>query len=160
MNVMNGTGEKTSWQVFGPWLRSQRERAGKPRKQVAAAIGIHAVQLARIESGESGTKRETLDALIAELSLDAKEAYIKAGFMPAEDPGTIDQGAQAERAAKLIKGFLNMTPELQSQILAIIDVLQSDHPELLEIMTPPIEIVDDTDLTESDVIEIEGNTPP
>lgn len=155
---MNGD-EKASWRVFGPWLRGQRERSGKARKQVAAAVGIHAVQLARIESGESGTKRETLDALIAELSLDAKEAYIKAGFMPAEDPGAIDQQAQAARAAELIAGFLSMTPERQAQVLALMKVLQSDHPELLKIMTPPVQVIDAADLTESDAVEVD-DTPP
>lgn len=146
--------DKTIWQEFGPWLRSQRERSGKTRKQVATAIGIHVVQLARIETGESGTKRDTLDALIAELSLDAKEAYIKAGFMPAEEIGADDQQTQAAMAAELIENFLMLPLEKQTQLLGIIRVLQTEHPELLK---PPIEITRAENLTESDV-EIDKDT--
>lgn len=149
---MNGDGEKTKEQEFGPWLRSQRERAGKARKSVAAAIGIHTVQLARIEAGESGTRRETLDALIAELSLDPKEAYIRAGFMPAEEPGATDRQAEAARAAELIKDFLSLTPAQQAQAMAVIKILQSDHPELLK--NTPISIINADDLTESDAEEL------
>lgn len=149
--------DKTIWQEFGPWLRSQRELTGKARKQVADAVGIHTVQLARIETGESGTKRDTLDALIAELSLDPKQAYIKAGFMPAEDPGADDKQAQAERAAEMIKGFLDMPPDRQAQLLAVMKILRSDHPGLLP--KAPIEIVKAEDLTASDVKDTD-NTPP
>lgn len=73
---------KTIWKKFGPWLRRQREISGKSRKWVADKIGVHYVQLGRIEAGESGTRKDTLDALIACLGLDAKEAYIRAGLWP------------------------------------------------------------------------------
>lgn len=73
---------KQVWSLFGPWLRRQREIAGKTRKQVAAAADIHPVQLARIEIGDSGTRKETLDLLIAELNLNPEEAYRMAGFWP------------------------------------------------------------------------------
>lgn len=153
MNVMDGVEEteKTVWQEFGPWLRRQREIAGKTRKQVAAAIDIHLVQLARIETGESGTRKETLDALIAELGLNAKEAYIKAGFWPPDEikaEATSDtRAAEAARAAELIENFLTLPLEKQTQLLAIIRVLGTDHPELL---APPIRIVKAEDLTENE----------
>lgn len=74
--------QKSIWKEFGPWLRRQREMSGKQRKWVADEIGIHPVQLARIETGESGTRKDTLDALIACLGLNAEETYIRAGLWP------------------------------------------------------------------------------
>lgn len=152
MNVMDGVDEKTIWREFGPWLRRQREIAGKTRKQVASAVDIHPGQLTRIELGESGTRKETLDAFIAELGLDAKEAYVKAGFWPPDEaPGTVigdTRAAEAARAAEMIEHFLTLPTEKQTQLLAIIRVLENDHPELL---APPIKIVKAEDLTASDV---------
>lgn len=73
---------KEVWRLFGPWLREQRDKSGKSRKQVATVVGIHPVQLARIESGDSGTRKDTLDALISELKLNPEETYRRAGFWP------------------------------------------------------------------------------
>lgn len=84
INVMNGEipDSKEVWRLFGPWLREQRNKSGKSRKHVANAVGIHPVQLARIESGDSGTRKDTLDALISELKLDPEETYKRAGLWP------------------------------------------------------------------------------
>lgn len=51
------------WERFGSWLRRQRHLADMTQKQLADKAGIHEVQLARIEKGESGTKRDTVAAL-------------------------------------------------------------------------------------------------
>jgi len=45
---------------FGSWLKSQRNAAGLTQGAIAKSAPIDRVHLARIESGESGTKRDTV----------------------------------------------------------------------------------------------------
>lgn len=96
MNVMSAgkADPKQVWRLFGPWLRRQREIAGKTRKQVASVVEIHPVQLARIETGDSGTRKETLDLLISELGLNAEDAYRMAGFWPGDSPRSTEESIE------------------------------------------------------------------
>ena len=107
---------------------------------------------------------ETVERIAKALSIPVDRARTAAGLSKKEDTtmeaDTDDREAEAARAAEFIKGFLKMSRERQSQLLAIMQILDSDHPELLQTMTPPIQIIDDTDLIESDAKEDTGNTPP
>jgi transcriptional regulator with XRE-family HTH domain len=71
---------KSHWEQFGAWLRKLRRDAELTQKQVAEGAGIHEVQLARIEKGESGTKRETVIALAKALNVDESTALNHAGY--------------------------------------------------------------------------------
>ena len=53
---------------------------------VAAKVGIHVVQLARIESGDSGTKRDTVIAIARAIGLRVNEALERAGFSSGDRP--------------------------------------------------------------------------
>lgn len=97
--------------------------------------------------------REKVAILARALSWDEDEALDSAGFKSSreqtEETGAPDdRAAEAARAAELIENFLTLPLEKQTQLLAIIRVLQTDHPELL---APPIRIVKAEDLIESDV---------
>lgn len=76
INVMSST----HWERFGSWLRQQRRLADLTQKNLADMAGIHEVQLARIEKGESGTKRDTVLALAKALNVDVDESLELAGF--------------------------------------------------------------------------------
>ena len=69
------------WKDFGSWIRIQRKLADLTQDQLAKKAGIHAVQLARIEKGESGTRRDTVLALAKALGQDQDELLNKAGFV-------------------------------------------------------------------------------
>jgi transcriptional regulator with XRE-family HTH domain len=71
---------KTHWQQFGAWIRKMRRDAELTQKQVADRSGIHEVQLARIEKGESGTKRDTVIALAKAIGIDEEIALNNAGY--------------------------------------------------------------------------------
>jgi transcriptional regulator with XRE-family HTH domain len=107
MNVMKSgkRDQKAIWREFGPWLRRQREIVGKTRKEVAAEVDIHPVQLARIETGESGTRQDTLDALIQCLNLDPEDTYNHAGLRPESSQGT-QKKTKADDTEKVILGAL------------------------------------------------------
>ncbi|HEX8773743.1 MAG TPA: helix-turn-helix transcriptional regulator [Pyrinomonadaceae bacterium] len=81
---MNGRGNKSPtkvlWKEFGAWIQRERELAGLKQDQVAAKVGIHPVQLSRIENGESGTKRDTVIALACAIDINEAEALQRAGF--------------------------------------------------------------------------------
>jgi hypothetical protein len=102
--------------------------------------------------------REKVITLAKALEWDTNEALDVAGFKSdytqgeesVEEPDT-DRAAEAARAAEMIENFLNLSPKLQTQVLAMIRVMQADHPELIQMMRPPIQIVKAEDLTESDV---------
>jgi transcriptional regulator with XRE-family HTH domain len=80
IDVMPSMLPKSHWEQFGAWLRKLRRDAELTQKQVAEGAGIHEVQLARIEKGESGTKRETVIALAKALNVDESTALNHAGY--------------------------------------------------------------------------------
>jgi transcriptional regulator with XRE-family HTH domain len=143
MVVMNaGVDSKDIWKEFGPWLRRQREIAGKSRKEVAAAIKIHIVQLARIETGESGTRKDTLDALINYLNLDPKEAYRMAGFWwpngkdEESEPPEDDRALLASQSAEAMKILIELPPDERAKLLAIMRAASGRDNREIKIMTP------------------------
>lgn len=85
MNVMPSMLPKTHWENFGAWLRKMRRDKDLTQKEVAKRADIHEVQLARIEKGESGTKRETVIALSKAIGVDTLEMLKKAGFTLPDD---------------------------------------------------------------------------
>ncbi len=168
-------------ETFGQKMGRWREAANISQSELARRMGVSRNYISNLERDFSPTAKggkpqpsvETCDKIAHALGVRVAEVRIAAGYVPPGKPETwmsqkpdIDdrereRQAEAARMAEMVRGFGSLTPERQAQVLAIIQVLQSDHPQLLEIMTPPIEIIDDTDLTESDVIEIDtGNTPP
>src|SRR5262245_4999592 len=80
-----------------------------------------------------------------------------AGLLPQETEPEDSRQAEADRAAELIKDFLTLSPAQQAQAIAVIKILQSDHPELLK---APIKIINASDLTESDAEIDTDSTPP
>lgn len=88
MFVMSPAPDSTHWQEFGQWLRQQRRLAELTQSQVARKAGIHTVQVARIEKGESGTKRDTVMQLALAIGIDAGEALGKAGFSLVDPSGS------------------------------------------------------------------------
>lgn len=49
---------------LGQWLKEQRRLSGLTQEKVASSIPIDRVHLARIEKGDSGTKRDTLISIV------------------------------------------------------------------------------------------------
>lgn len=76
--------QESHWKQFGSWLRRQRRNANLSQKALAEAIGISEVQLARIEKGESGTRRGTVIEISKALDIDHVEALYFAGFCDTE----------------------------------------------------------------------------
>jgi len=67
------------WQSFGKWIKQNRERTGVKQTELAEMVGIHPVQLSRIENG-AGTTRGTVIKLAHSLDLDMREAFNRAGL--------------------------------------------------------------------------------
>src|ERR1700712_3444099 len=60
---------------FGRWLKLQRNAAGLTQGIIAANAPIDRVHLARIESGESGTKRDTVISIIEVINLKSATGH-------------------------------------------------------------------------------------
>lgn len=161
--------------TFGQKLKRWRETANISQAELARRIDASATWVSNLERDFSPTAKggkpqpsvETCDKIAHALGVRVAEVRIAAGYAPPGKPESWlsqksdmdnrerERQAEAARMAELIKNFGSLSPERQAQALAVIKVLQSDHPELLEIMRPPIEIIDDVDLTESDLREID-----
>lgn len=112
---------------FGRWFQDQRSRNGfRSQKAFAGLLGIHPVQLSRIETGVSGIGKETLDKAIELLKLNQIEAYEKAGILNLakedETPAlyrTVDPRDQMmfnlERFVRLGSQFEELTVEEQEE---------------------------------------------
>lgn len=77
---MPANSEAKRWKHFGKWIRGQRRAADLTQEQVAKRAGIHALQVGRIEKGESGTKRDTVMNLAHAIGADPIDALQNAGF--------------------------------------------------------------------------------
>ena len=77
---MSSISNDSHWQQFGKWLKQKRLLANLTQTQVGNRAGITDVQVARIEKGESGTKRETVISLAQAIGIDSGETLNKAGF--------------------------------------------------------------------------------
>jgi len=151
-----------NWDRFGQWVASQRQAANLTQDQLAERIGLDKQQIYRIEKGGS-TKRATVVKIAEALNADTEYAISLAFGVTGKKSAmeTEDKQGQAIRAAELIKDFLTLTPAQQARAIAVIKILVSDRPELLQIMQAPIEIIEAGDLTASDAKETDtGDTPP
>jgi transcriptional regulator with XRE-family HTH domain len=113
---------------FGRWFQDQRSKNGfRSQKAFAGLLGIHPVQLSRIETGASGIGKETLDKAIELLKLNQLEAYEKAGILNlaktedeapsldfTKDPDD-DLRFDLEKFVRLGKDILELTLEEQQE---------------------------------------------
>jgi DNA-binding XRE family transcriptional regulator len=67
---------------LGKWLHSHRKNVQLNQTQAAKKAGISRTQWARIESGESGTKRNLVPKLAKAVQADLHETYRRAGYVP------------------------------------------------------------------------------
>jgi transcriptional regulator with XRE-family HTH domain len=72
--------EQSEQEQFGAWLKAERERLRMTRAHVSGQAGISEQQLWRIETGETGSKRETLRAIARAMRLDEGDVLERAGF--------------------------------------------------------------------------------
>jgi transcriptional regulator with XRE-family HTH domain len=151
--------ESENWIEFGLWVKRKRDAKGLTQEELAKLVGFSDRQtIYRIEAGAS-TKRPSVVKIARALGESPNDALaIAFGLSKSSESAddVAERAAQATRMGELVKGFGLLPPKEQEQILAIIRVLQSDHPELLK---APIEITDAKDLTESDA-EIDTDDPP
>lgn len=157
-------------------MQKWREHANVSQAELARRMGVSRNYISNLERDFSPTAKggkpqpsvETCDKIARALGVDIAEVRLAAGYAapgefalpepPPEEPDGVDRVAEAARAAELIENFLNLSPKLQTQVLAMIRVMQADHPELIEMMRPPVQIIRAEDLTESDVELIDEDT--
>lgn len=100
---------------FGAWIKEKREATRLSQDGAAKRAGIDRQQWYRIESGLSGTRRDTVIAMANALTVSVPEALHIAGF--ASDESEADDG--------LFSGLKKLSPRDQKlarrQIQAILD---------------------------------------
>lgn len=67
---------------LGNWLKLHREKLELTQVEAARKARISRTQWARIESGESGTRRNLIPRLAKAVQANLQETYRKAGFVP------------------------------------------------------------------------------
>ena len=112
------TDDREKWVSFGSWVREQRKKARLTRAQVCAdetlanKQWIHVVQLARIEAGESRTRREVVERLAKIIGFDVIEALDRAGFAPQHE---------SPLSSRVYSKLRRLTQEHQEDIEMMID---------------------------------------
>ncbi|MBX3266385.1 MAG: helix-turn-helix domain-containing protein [Acidobacteria bacterium] len=107
---------------FGSWLRARREEMHLSQQGVADKVGVDRQTIYRIESGTSGTSRETVIAIAQVLRINVDEALIRSGYAtPAFD--RLDPGS--------FKGVEKLTPDqrvaVRRAMQALIDSLAAGN---------------------------------
>jgi transcriptional regulator with XRE-family HTH domain len=93
------------WERFGAWLKEKREAGRFSQAGAAKRAGIDRQQWYRIETGKSGTKRETVIAIANALSLDVAETLNHAGFSAQDAPEPKTPVERLQAIEKLLPGF-------------------------------------------------------
>jgi transcriptional regulator with XRE-family HTH domain len=71
--------------AFGPWIRTERERAGVSLNDFARRLAISPAYWSRIERGlEKAPRSELVTAAATKLGLDTDRAFIEARRLPPE----------------------------------------------------------------------------
>jgi len=140
INVMPSLLPKSHWEEFGAWIRKMRRDAELTQKQVATKAEIHEVQLARIEKGESGTKRETVIAIAKAIGIDVSLTLNKAGFATVDTPGLVIP--PYPKRPKNVAEFLDVLSTLGEFEFAgdLSKFTEDDFAELLERIRADVEI--------------------
>jgi len=110
---------------FGAWVKQKREESRLSQDGAAKRADIDRQQWYRIESGLSGTRRDTVIAMAKALTVSVTEALHMAGF--ATDESEAEDG--------LFSGLKKLSPQDQKrarrQIQAILDsYLLDDEDEV------------------------------
>lgn len=108
------TATERLWREFGAWMRSRREGLRMSQEVAAGKAGMARQQWYRIEKGESGTKRSTIERIARALQVNTNEALQRAGFSSGDRPDdtelTIDM--------ILHSGYEELSPEAKARHLA------------------------------------------
>jgi transcriptional regulator with XRE-family HTH domain len=111
------TRNPTDWPEFGPALARLRETRGLAKKELARRAGLDASTITRLESGERGVTRETVERLANALDATQKEELDllgKAGFLADEAVELLAEPELARLAALLAR------PDLQPDHRALL----------------------------------------
>lgn len=148
--------------TFGELIQEALTEKGWSNAELARRTGFSATHIGNLMRDYSpGTKSgkptrlptDTVDRIADALEKPRDLFRRAAGLLPEDIEPVNTREAEAARAAELIESFLQFTPKEQARVLVIIKSMQADHPELIEMMRPPIQIVKPEDLEESDVDE-------
>lgn len=100
---------------LGDWLKLHREKLGINQGEAAKRAKLSRTQWARLETGESGTRREHIPQLAKAVKADLHETYRKAGFVPPSEEVYIPA---------VIEDFNSLPPNVQEVIAIQIKALR------------------------------------
>ena len=87
--------------AFGPWVRSERERAGISLKDFARSIDISTAYWSRIERGlELAPKDSLIIAACERLGIPTDRAFIEARRLPPDMQGDLEFAVSVYREFK------------------------------------------------------------
>lgn len=101
--LMQNRPSDTLWLEFGAWIKEHREKHHLSQAGAAQRAAIDRQQWYRIESGKSGTKRDTVIAIANAVSADVGEALRRAGFSN-EKNGSLDIQIADDIRVSLLNG--------------------------------------------------------
>lgn len=120
---LSGMADTINASKFGRWVRDLREGLRLSQAQAARRVGIDRQQWYRIETGRSGTSRETAIAIADALEANRDEALYLAGFAASSFPSPPPQNLEEFLAAldnlgvpglefgNAFGGLTNLSPE-------------------------------------------------
>ena len=158
-------------ELFADYMREAMARTRMRQSDIARLAGLSRTTISQIVGKKPHSltgklllpERETVDKIARAFGDPVSKARRAAGYAGGKDESSAapdtERQAEAARRAEMIKNFDQLSPERQAQVIAIMQILQLERPELIN---APIEIVDAGDLTASDVKEVKdtGDTPP
>lgn len=146
--------KRNSDQTIGELIKSTRKEKHLSQKSLASLCGITAVQMNRIESGDSIPSKESLKAISAHISIPYTELLLKAGYnnMAGEFKLFNKDGNELD-AKKLICSIYRADSDLLELFLNFETLATHENVELLKLllkaMRKEAQICNDSSQTES-----------
>lgn len=109
----------------GKYLQQEREKTGVPQATVAEKVGIHVVQLSRIENGHSGARRNTIKEIVGVINkhsetgyqIDVDEMLLKFGYAPEQNEDDLTAEILDNLRISVQGGGKNLTKAQKKEIL-------------------------------------------
>jgi transcriptional regulator with XRE-family HTH domain len=118
-------GVDSRWEAFGAWLREERGRQRLSQDESAGRAEMTKQQWSRIERGESGTRRETVERMARAVRASVPDALRRAGYLPDDDHTTDQTWASMEAI------YSGLPPDDQAELRAIAEMKRKRHESVI-----------------------------
>ncbi|HYE74247.1 MAG TPA: helix-turn-helix transcriptional regulator [Blastocatellia bacterium] len=108
---------------LGKYLKKHRKKSGVHQKEIASMLGLHEVQISRIENGHTGTSKENIERYCEAVGADKYEAFRILDITP--PISSIPKNTE-HKIGLIFDESRQLSPEQQERLDTILDMVLAE----------------------------------